>query len=672
MTKETESLGHTPETPPGGSARLDEHLRVLFVSLVRKVVRLALTYRRTTSVALHTLLILLSNFLAFQLRFDSSVPPNVVQAARQTAVLLVLVRSAVFVPFRLYEGLWRYASIWDLSRIILGVLASSAVFYGIVRWVMPVQDYPRSVMLIDAMLLIVFMGGARMGRRILNEARSHAGTRRVLVFGAGNAGEMIVRDMLRSPDYGSTPIGFIDDDAAKVGKRIHGVPVVGTRKDLTRYLVRHKPDEILIAVPSESPASIRQIAASLRAFKIPISTLPSISEIVAGTVTVSQIRPLAIEDLLARAPVGLDRRPVEELIAGRRVLVTGAGGSIGSELCRQIAALEPASLALVERYENSLHFITVELEDRGYGPKLKSYLADITDRIRISSVFSEFKPEIVFHAAAHKHVPVVEANPSEGLKNNVLGTRTVAEEAARVGVSRFVLISTDKAVNPTNVMGATKRVAEFCIQAMRPGSTTAFSAVRFGNVLGSNGSVVPRFLEQIKAGGPVTVTHPEIRRFFMLIPEAVQLVLHAAAQAERGGTYVLEMGDQVNVAEMARNLIRLMGFIPDKEIQLEFVGLRPGEKLYEELVGIDEVAEPSGIHGIHRVRPMQAHEPHETVRLIDHAIAAALQGHDKRVLELLQEIVPTYRPATNDRPAAHAKPQEHIPGVVVGNERKLA
>ena len=380
-----------------------------------------------------------------------------------------------------------------------------------------------------------------------------------------------------------------------------------------------------------------------------------------GTVTVSNIRPLAIEDLLARAPVGLDYAPIRALIAGRRVLVTGAGGSIGSELCRQIARSGPASLALVERYENGLHAITLEMGERAPGFPVRSYLADITDLPRMRQVFDEFRPHLVFHAAAHKHVPVVEMNPSEGVKNNVLGTCVLADEARRCGVERFVLISTDKAVNPTSVMGATKRVAEFCLQARSMDSSTVYCAVRFGNVLGSNGSVVPLFLEQIKAGGPVTVTHPEIQRFFMLIPEAVQLVLHAAARAEPGVTYVLEMGEQINVAEMARNLIRLSGYVPDEEIRIEFTGLRPGEKLYEELVGTGEAAEPSGIAGIHKVRRNEWDRVEEVNLLVDQAISAAQAGQDEEVLELLEQILPTY---TRSDGASHRSPGPSSPRVV--------
>ena len=609
-----------------------------------RAIRFALEHRRVTSAVIHIILIVLSSYLAFALRFDWAVPPDAARVWKVTLLWLIVIRSAVFIPLRLYEGLWRYTSIWDLQRIAVGVFLSSGIFWFAVYGIAGLGPYPRSVFIIDSFLLIMFMGGVRMTRRVLREARHGYASKRVLILGAGDAGEMIVRDMHRNPSYGSNPIGFLDDDPAKKGKRIHGLPVLGSRHDIADILKRYPADEILIAIPSETPASLRNIARSLHAQAVTITTLPSMRDLVQGEVNVSQIRPLAIEDLLARAPVGLDLAPVRKLIEGKRVLITGAGGSIGSELCRQVAALKPARLAMVERYENSLHFISVEVGDRWPDTPSWPYLADITDRKRIERVFEEVRPEIVFHAAAHKHVPMVEMNPSEGFKNNVLGTRTIAEVSQNWGVERFLFISTDKAVNPTNVMGATKRVAEFCVQTLGNSGPTTFCAVRFGNVLGSNGSVVPRFVEQIKAGGPVTVTHPDIKRFFMLIPEAVQLVLHAAAQAQPGAVYVLEMGDQINVADMARNLIRLTGHVPDDEIKIEYTGLRPGEKLYEELIGTDESSEPSGIEGIHRVVRESPLDREFIKQHVDIAIQAAIEGCDAEVISRLKEIVPTYRP----------------------------
>jgi FlaA1/EpsC-like NDP-sugar epimerase len=441
----------------------------------------------------------------------------------------------------------------------------------------------------------------RMSKRLLAELPPRSPGKRVLIFGAGDAGELIVRDMKASASYGYCPIGFVDDDKSKVGLRIHGVPVLGTRADLPSILRRYHPEEVLLAIPHADPVAIRAVVRALERFKVPIKTLPALRDMIDGKIALSEIRNLSVEDLLARVPVGLDPAPLKYLIGGRRVMVTGAGGSIGSELCRQITRLKPASLVMFERYENSLHAIRLELEDAHQRFGLHAVVGDVTDPIRVEEVMRQFEPEIVFHAAAHKHVPLMEENPCEAIKNNVRGTRLLAHAAEECGVDRFILISTDKAVNPTSVMGASKRVAELLVRARAAGSGTSFSVVRFGNVLASNGSVVPRFLEQIKKGGPVTITHPEIRRFFMLIPEAVQLVLHAAAQADAGATYVLEMGEQVKLLDMARDLIRLSGFVPESDIAIEFVGLRPGEKLYEELVSVDEEVGPSSIEKILRV-----------------------------------------------------------------------
>jgi len=485
------------------------------------------------------------------------------------------------------------------------------------------------------------MGGVRMIRRMVTDLRHTSGERRVLVYGAGDAGEMIVRDMRTKTSQSGKPVGFIDDDRAKIGLRIHGVPVLGTRDDLPRIMAAEKPDEILVAIPRADPAVFRKVVRALDRYNIPIKTLPSLREILDGKVELAKIRSLSVEDLLARAPVGLDIQPVKSLIEGRRVMVTGAGGSIGSELCRQIAGLKPATLVMFDRYENTLHAIRVELDDRKHAFGVIPVIGDVTDASRVNAVLAEHQPEIIFHAAAHKHVPLMEENPCEAVKNNVRGTRLLAQAADVHGVDRFIMISTDKAVNPTSVMGASKRVAELVVQAQAGGSGTSFSIVRFGNVLASNGSAVPRFLDQIKKGGPVTVTHPDMRRFFMLIPEAVQLVLHAASQAESGATYVLEMGEQVKVLEMARDLIRLSGLIPDDDVKIVFTGLRPGEKLYEELVGADEEARPSAVENIMCVRSRRQPEPHLFAQ-IDALEREASAGRSEIVIEAMKALIGTF------------------------------
>jgi FlaA1/EpsC-like NDP-sugar epimerase len=558
---------------------------------------------------------------------------------------VVAIRAVTFVPFRLYEGLWRYTGLYDLKAIAGAVATSTIIVFAFVLSPFGPVAYPRSILIGDAVLLAVGISGIRLACRAYEEiSRVTAPRKRVLIFGAGSAGELVVRDMRANPDHGYSPVGFIDDDRSKVGGRIHGVPVLGTRDDLGRILEREKADEVLIAIPGAEPAAIRAIVRSLQPHKIPIKTIPGLRDLIDGKVTARDIRSLAVEDLLARAPIGLDPRPVEHLIRGRRVMVTGAGGSIGSELCRQIAQLKPSSLVMFERYENTLHAIRLELEDKHHALGWHPVIGDVTDEARVAAVMERHRPEIVFHAAAHKHVPLMEENPCEAIKNNVRGTRILARAAEEHGVDRFLLISTDKAVNPTNVMGASKRLAELVVQSQAVGSGTSYSIVRFGNVLGSNGSVVPRFLDQIRKGGPLTVTHPDVQRFFMLIPEAVQLVLHAAGQAESGAIYVLEMGDQVKLVDMARDLIRLAGFVPDEEIPIEFIGLRPGEKLYEELVGVNETVVRSKMDSILRVRSRStptAEVIEGIYRIEEHAEDGDVFG----VRRLLKELIPEFEAA---------------------------
>jgi FlaA1/EpsC-like NDP-sugar epimerase len=606
--------------------------------------RLILRYRRVLVVGLHMTLIAASNYYAFSLRFDGHIPDTEFHLFSRTLPWLIAIRAISFLPLKLYEGLWRYTGIWDLRNILVGVASSSAVFFVLVHPIFGLDNYPRSIVFIDSLLLVCFMAGARLGRRIYRELEHVDHGNRMLIFGAGDAGEMIVRDMRNNAHHDYEPVGFVDDDLRKVGARIHGVPVLGTRRELSRIVETHQPHEVLVAMPSASAAIVREVVRALEPYKIPIKTLPNLRDIMDGRLLVSQIRSLQIEDLLARPAVGLNTAPLEHLVKGKRVLVTGAGGSIGSELCYQIAQLGLEALTLYDRYENSLFAVANNLARRNGHCVVHTVVGDVTDRKRLDDVMMERRPAIVFHAAAHKHVPLMEGNPCEAVKNNVFGTRTMMEAAARHNVERFVLISTDKAVNPTSVMGTTKRVAELLVQAMSQQGRTAYLAVRFGNVLASNGSVVPTFVEQIKAGGPVTVTHPDMRRYFMLIPEAVQLVLHAAALAEAGAVYVLEMGDQVKLVDMARNLIRLSGFVPDKEIPIVFTGLRPGEKLFEELVGDDERSEPCGVEKILRVRPRTAARLDQLSVQIAELERLAVDGDIAGTLRKLGCIVPAFQP----------------------------
>ena len=617
----------------------------------------AVRYRGVLIWLFHLGLAAASSSLAFWMRFDGDVPGAYVIVWRDTLPALLAARGVMFLAFRLYEGLWRYTSIRDLRDILLSVGSSSLLFFALVRWGFGVTSYPRSILLIDALLLMCFAGGVRSIFKIHRGLIAVTGGKKVLIYGAGDAGEAVVREMTLHLSREYEPVGFVDDDPHKAGQRIHGVPVLGTREDLANIMKRKKPDEVLVTIPRAEPSTYRAVVRALEPFHVPIKTLPHLREILDGNVSTSQIRSLSLEDLLQRAPVGLTRKPLLGLIEGRRILVTGAGGSIGAELCRQIAGLNPTALILYERHENSLYSVLNDLTGLGVLPDgtMHPVVGDVTDRNRLRSVLQEHRPDIVFHAAAHKHVPLMEHNICEAVRNNVLGTRLTMELAEECGAERFILISTDKAVNPASIMGATKRVAELMLQAAKsskPGASkaeTTFVTVRFGNVLGSNGSVVPLFMEQIKRGGPLTVTHPDVRRYFMLIPEAVQLVLHAAAVGESNSIYVLDMGEPLRLQDVARDLVRLSGFRPD-EVPITFIGLRDGEKLDEELVGRDELVVSSPVESVMQVRPRRAPRAAWLWGQIRHLEKSAQVGDADAVLTRLQAIVPELGSPPKARP----------------------
>ena len=613
----------------------------------------------------------LASYLAYWLRFDGAVPFDYLLTFAATLPLVLAIRLPVFLTFGLFFGLWRYASVWDLSRIVIAVFTSSVIVYAFVHGPLGPGVVPRSVLLIETLLLVCLVGGIRLAWRLMHRHwRRDGDCRRVLIVGAGDAGEMIVREMQRGALY--QPVGFIDDDPGKTGRTIHGVNVYGTRRSLPAVLERTKATEVLVAIPSAPPGLVRGLVRALEPYKVPLTTLPGLHELVQGKVGITNIRPLAVEDLLPRPEIMLDGAGARRLIEGRRVLVTGAGGSIGSELCRQIAAFRPAALIAVERYENSLYAIANELLDRAASAPVHPVVGDVTDVGRVEAILAEHRPHIVFHAAAHKHVPLMEANPCEAIKNNVRGTQVMAEAACRHGVERFVLISTDKAANPSSVMGASKRVAELIAQAACSEGATHYGVVRFGNVLGSNGSVIPRMMDQIRSGGPVTVTHPDITRYFMLTTEAVALVLQAAVLTERHATFVLDMGEQIKILDLARNLIRLSGAVPDKDIHISFIGLREGEKLSEELTGVGETLEPTSVPKVSRVQYSPEDMPSPAVmRNIARLIRKANEGDADGVLDDLRRIVPTFTPADERDdfvpvPSARSPRTVALPGSLIG------
>ncbi len=542
------------------------------------------------------LLIILSIAVSFVVRFDTFSISQYFSQFWLFLPLMLAVRLPLFYAFGLYHRLWRYASVNEQVAIAEACALGSALAAIIILWVLVplgvMAFFARSLLLIEGMLTLLLVGGLRFSFRLsgptgprLPEIRTPAdrSRRRVLIFGAGDAGAMIVREIRSNPALGLEPVAFLDDDPAKKGLRIHDVPVLGDRGALEQATAAQGVDTAIIAMPTAPGRVVREIAEQCRQKGLPLKTIPGLYEILSGSVKVSAIREVQLDDLLRRAPIKMDLKEIGQYLGGARVLVTGAGGSIGSELCRQIAHFTPQRLVLFELGENNLFQIHRELRTRFPSLSIAPVIADIRDRGKLDCVFGQEQPQIVFHAAAYKHVSLSEENVDEAVQNNIIGTRNVLDACIRYDVRQFVLISTDKAVNPKGVMGACKRVAELLVQDAARRHGRAFVAVRFGNVLGSSGSVVPLFREQIAAGGPVTVTDPAVERYFMTIPEAVSLIIQAAALGDGGKVLVLDMGEPVKICDLAADLIRLSGFEPQRDIDIVFTGLKPGEKLREEL-----------------------------------------------------------------------------------------
>jgi FlaA1/EpsC-like NDP-sugar epimerase len=557
---------------------------------------------RLWQVAVDAALIAAAWMLAWYVRFEGDTRPVYYDRYLEWDVvaLVVVIMLPVFVAFGFYNRWWRYVSTQDMWGALRGVAAAIVAAY----LVFTLLDFhpakvPRGIWIVDLLLLLAFVMGARLLARTLIE-RPAAGTivargKEVLIVGAGDAAQLILREMLRNPALGYTPIGLVDDDPRKKNLRLHGVRVVGTTAELADLLRERRPDELLIAIPSASGEARERIVATSRSARIPVKTLPGLHELIAGDLNLTgQIRPVEVEDLLGREPVETDLDSIAGYLAGEVVLVTGAGGSIGAELCRQIARMRPTRLVLVDNGEPGLFEIERELVDERDFHATAAVLADAGNATKMRQVFEKYRPAVVFHAAAYKHVPLMEANPLEAVRNNTLATRIVADVAVEYEAKRFVLVSTDKAVNAKTVMGQSKALCEWIVESWgNRDAPTRFCGVRFGNVLGSSGSVIPIFRKQIARGGPVTVTHAEMTRFFMTIPEAVQLIIQAGAIGGRGQVYVLDMGEPVKIVELAETMIRLSGKEPRIDVPIEFVGPRPGEKLHEELWSESETVTPS-------------------------------------------------------------------------------
>lgn len=590
--------------------------------------------------------VILAAFISIYLRFDSNkIPANYLSLLISYMPLTVVIYLISFYLFKLYGRIWRYASATELIAIVMANIAASTAWYFISLYIG--AALPRSLYVFTGLLLIFFVGGSRLSLRfysyVMNKPKYRQIQRKknkVLIIGAGDAGAMLLREIERYHIANRQVVGFIDDDKNKTGKILLGVKVLGTRNELVKIASEKGIDEIIIAMPSVKGKEIKAIINICKQTNCKLTILPGLYEIIEGKVSISQLRPVDIEDLLGRDPVKLDTTAVREYLAGKIVLITGAGGSIGSEIVRQVAKMQPKKLLLLGKGENSIYEITQELKINSPEVKTVPIIADIRDKERIKAIMDYFEPQVVFHAAAHKHVPLMEYQPAEAVRNNILGTKVVADEAAAHNVETFVMISTDKAVNPTSVMGCTKRVAEMYVQSMNKNSGTRFVAVRFGNVLGSRGSVIPLFKKQIAKGGPVTVTHPDMKRYFMTIPEASQLVLQAGAMAKGGEVFVLDMGEPVRIYDLAKDLITLSGLIPDKDIEIKITGLRPGEKLFEELLSAEDGTEKTTHKKIFTARIKEIDKAG-----LDNEISKILEITDgEKVVAALQKIVPTYTP----------------------------
>ncbi|MEG1796316.1 MAG: nucleoside-diphosphate sugar epimerase/dehydratase [Clostridium sp.] len=602
------------------------------------------------------IIIICSYVLSYFVRYFNTAEFVHIVNLKSTLPLIIFIYIGCFYLFKFYESLWSFAGTEEFLIAIIGCIIATTLNLGIQTLVVDSQ-IPRMIMALSGLFILIFSLGFRVSFRaarktaIYLNGNSKANFKRVMIIGAGEGARIVIGEMKKSPQLKYNPVLLIDDNPAKKSTSISGIKVLGNRDDIEGLAKKYSIDLILIAIPGLKDQDKKEIIRICSNTKVEVKTVPGVYEFIGGTLTLNQIRDVDVKDLLGREQIKLDHEGISEYLKDKRVLVTGGGGSIGSELCRQITQFKPKELMILDIYENNAYDLQMELQRKYPNLKLKIFIASVRDKKRLESIFEENKPEVVFHAAAHKHVPLMEDNPTEAIKNNVFGTLNMAECADKYKVKRFVLISTDKAVNPTNIMGATKRMCEMIVQAQNKISNTEYVAVRFGNVLGSNGSVIPLFKKQIAEGGPVTVTNKNITRFFMLIPEAAQLVLQAGAYAKGGEIFVLDMGKPVRIYDLALDLIRLSGFEPHKDIKIEVTGLRPGEKLFEELLMAQEGLQKTGHDKIFVGQPIFSDM--EELKNKFNELREIINGETHwKVAEKIEEIVPTYVRKTEELIAA--------------------
>ena len=618
---------------------------------MKKTINTALLYRRIFLIIYDVFAVTLASVLALWIRYEfvyANIEEHFLTSVYSFLPCTVGIMLVVYALLKLYNSLWAFAGASEMQNIVIAG-GLTTLLNGVGLWLAG-KSVPRSFHFMFAFLLIAFTFTSRFSYRFfrgLKQKRSkQAQGINVMIVGAGEAANMIIREILGSKYTHMQIRCLIDDDTNKQGRYIQGIKVVGGREKIKEAVDTYDIDEIFIAMPSVPRSVISGIIDICKDTACKLRILPGMYQIVNGEVNVSQLRDVDVEDLLGRDPIEVDLGSILGYVQNRRILVTGGGGSIGSELCRQIAAHSPSQLIVVDIYENNAYDIQQELKQKYPALDLVVLIASVRNTARMNSIFEKYRPEIVYHAAAHKHVPLMESSPNEAVKNNVMGTWKTAQAAAATGVKKFVLISTDKAVNPTNIMGASKRICEMIIQTFNKHYETEFVAVRFGNVLGSNGSVIPLFRRQIEAGGPVTVTHPDIIRYFMTIPEAVSLVLQAGAYAKGGEIFVLDMGEPVRILDLAKNLRRLSGYKVDEDIKIEFTGLRPGEKLYEELLMDEEGLQDTANSLIHIGRPIEIDEEKFFVQL--KKLEDASRNEEEDIRGLIRDIVPTYHAVKRD------------------------